>query len=589
MKTNFGKPRKWKPSANSPAAWPTISTTCSKSSTATPNSPSPLSPAGSEIRGDLDEIAKAGDRAARLVAQLLAFSRRQVMKPDQLNLNAVVSDLLKMLGRVIGEDIRLEFVPGQRLGSVFADRGMLEQVLINLCVNARDAMPGGGVLTIETENMSFNARDCLLYDLANPGRYVMLAVADTGHGIAEDDLAHVFEPFFTTKEVGKGTGLGLATVYGIVKQHEGAVRVQSEPGAGTTFDIYLPMSDRPAHENEDDRNTPVAGGTETILLAEDDAMVRRLAGRMLEHAGYTVLYAHDGEEAVALFRQHSDDIDLLIFDAVMPNLGGWDAYERIQAIRPDVPAFFASGYSEGRHRPPSSGEGPPSAGPKNPSPTTISFGPSAAPWTTTPERNSARQLALPREPGIIREVVGGSLQGVFGVNIMNRRQISVSVALLVSGVLLACAGCGKSEKNMTAKEKAIRAARKRADGGGDSGEDTAGKVFINPGERVYHMPGSPHIKPGAQQYLKSQVESMGYEPFADEKAGDQKPAAKKPAPKKPGGARARGATWRRKRRRRYQQIRAEGRGLGRIPTVDKPIRISARRQQRRSLAPDAQF
>ena len=303
-------------------------------------------PLDSEIRMDLEQVATAGKRAARLVSQLLAFSRRQVMKPEKLNMNAVVSDLLKMLGRVIGEDIRLEFLPGQRLGSVFADRGMLEQVLMNLCVNARDAMPGGGALTIETENVSLGDRDCRLYDVAKPGRHVMLGVTDTGCGIAEDDLDHVFEPFFTTKEVGKGTGLGLATVYGIVKQHEGAIRALSKPGAGTTFRIYLPIYERPTAEVVDDVDGPVAGGTETILLAEDDAMVRRLAGKMLERAGYTVLYACDGAEAVALFKQHADDVDLLIFDAVMPALGGWDAYEQIRATRPGIPAFFASGYSE---------------------------------------------------------------------------------------------------------------------------------------------------------------------------------------------------------------------------------------------------
>jgi len=303
-------------------------------------------PEGSHTREMLGEVAKAGHRAAELVSQLLAFSRRQVMKPESLNLNSVIADLMKMLGRVIPENIRLSFVPGHRLEPIYCDRGMIEQVIMNLCVNARDAMPEGGKLTLETANASIDEDFCGNHPWAQPGQFVLLTVSDTGYGMDKDTVSHLFEPFFTTKEVGKGTGLGLATVYGIVKQHEGMIHTYSEPGKGSAFRVYLPASERAEQEPENRTEGTVEGGTETILLAEDDEMVRGLAQRLLEKAGYTVLLARNGEEAVEIFEQHAHDVDLLLMDVVMPHLGGREAYERTRAIRSGVPVVFSSGYSE---------------------------------------------------------------------------------------------------------------------------------------------------------------------------------------------------------------------------------------------------
>ena len=295
---------------------------------------------------ELKEIHDAAERAAALTRQLLAFSRRQVMHPGVLSLNDVIENLIKMLRRVIGEHIHLEWMPGNRLGAIHADVGMLEQVLVNLCVNARDAMSGGGVLTIETQNVRIDSSYCSDHVWAQPGRFVLLSVTDTGRGMDKDTLEHVFEPFFTTKEEGKGTGLGLATVYGIIRQHGGMVNAYSEPGKGTTFKVYLPVCEQEAKTIGPMIEGVARGGTETLLLAEDDTMVTNLAKTILGRAGYTVLIAHDGEEAVALFQQHADEIDLLVFDVVMPRMGGHTALRRIRELRPDVPALFTSGYSE---------------------------------------------------------------------------------------------------------------------------------------------------------------------------------------------------------------------------------------------------
>jgi CheY-like chemotaxis protein len=207
-------------------------------------------------------------------------------------------------------------------------------------------MPEGGTLTIETENVLFDADYCRTHAWAKPGRYVLMSVTDTGIGMEKDVLDHVFEPFYTTKSVGKGTGLGLATVYGIVKQHDGFINVYSEPGRGTTFKVYLPVTERRVSEVGPKIEGPVTGGSETILLAEDDEAVRRLARKILERAGYTVIEAKDGEEAVARFREHADRVELLLLDVVMPGLGGQDVMERAAEIRPGVPVVFASGYSE---------------------------------------------------------------------------------------------------------------------------------------------------------------------------------------------------------------------------------------------------
>ena len=297
-------------------------------------------------RESMLEVAQAGQRAARLVSQLLLFSRRQIMRPEALDFNQTVADLLKMLGRVIGEHIQLQWHPAARLAPVCADRGMVEQALMNLCVNARDAMPGGGSLTIETRDITFDDTYCNTHAEARPGRYAMLSVTDTGSGMDPGTMEHVFEPFFTTKGTGKGTGLGLATVYGIVRQHDGLVNIYSEVDRGTVVKLYWPVSDDGAASEGGPAEKTDETGTETILLAEDDEMVRNLATAMLERAGYTVLVAENGEEAVAIFEKNDDRIDLAILDVVMPGMGGREAYEHMHAARPDMPVLFASGYSE---------------------------------------------------------------------------------------------------------------------------------------------------------------------------------------------------------------------------------------------------
>ncbi len=301
--------------------------------------------ADAEAVQGITEILRGAKRASELTRQLLLFSRRQVMTLKTLNYNEIVENVLKMIRRLIGEHIRLEWLPGSSVGSVQADAGMMEQVLMNLCVNARDAMPTGGVLTIETANVVIDSDYCRTHSWARPGRFVLLSVTDTGVGMDRETLDRVFEPFYTTKEEGKGTGIGLATVYGIVKQHDGMIGAYSEPGKGSLFKVYLPMTEQKAVKVGVHLEGAAVGGTETVLLAEDDELVRELARKMLERAGYTVLVAVDGEDAIEVFRA-APRVDLLLLDVIMPRLGGHDALDRIRAIRPDVPALFSSGYSE---------------------------------------------------------------------------------------------------------------------------------------------------------------------------------------------------------------------------------------------------
>jgi signal transduction histidine kinase len=301
---------------------------------------------GHEFRGGLARIDDAADRAASLTSQLLAFSRRQVLQPKVFNLNTLVQNLEKMLRRLIGEDVEMRTVLADDLGHIRADRSQLEQVVMNLVVNARDAMPNGGKLTIETCNVSLDESYASRHQTVEAGRYVSLAVSDTGVGIAPENLARIFEPFFTTKELGKGTGLGLSMVYGIVKQSGGNIWVYSEPGRGTSFKIYFPLASGPADSVAPD-HAPVSRhrGVETILLAEDDEQVRELASEALSAAGYSVLAAETPQAAISICRNHGAKIDLLLTDVVMPIIGGRELARQLTAIRPDLRVLYMSGYT----------------------------------------------------------------------------------------------------------------------------------------------------------------------------------------------------------------------------------------------------
>jgi PAS domain S-box-containing protein len=309
----------------------------------------------SPLRGDVEEIRQAANRAAELTRQLLAFSRKQVLQPVPLQLNDVVAHIDKMLRRLIGEDVELVAACAADLEMVSADPGQIDQVIVNLAVNARDAMPNGGRLTIETGNVELSAEDVGRHFGVAPGRYVMLAVSDTGAGMSEAVLSRIFEPFFTTKEPGKGTGLGLSTVYGIVKQSGGDVSVYSEPGRGTSFKIYLPSIATTAGSSNQKlvEDVPAEGGSETVLVVEDDTAVRTVVVRGLRKAGYDVLEAVTEAEALALCGQPEPVIHLIISDLVMPGMGGRELARELQRLRPDVRVLFMSGYTEDavmRHR-----------------------------------------------------------------------------------------------------------------------------------------------------------------------------------------------------------------------------------------------
>jgi CheY-like chemotaxis protein len=295
----------------------------------------------------VDQIQKASARAVSMTRQLLAFSRMQVLQPRVIDLNWVVGEMGKMLPRLIGEHIEYKFAPEPKLAPVKADPGQIEQVILNLAVNARDAMPKGGTLSVCTANISVNEAEALKRPPMTPGHYVQLSVSDTGHGMDEATKARIFEPFFTTKEVGKGTGLGLATVYGVVKQSGGFIWVNTKQGVGTTFEIYLPeASGKAANVEAEEKPANIKGGTETILVVEDEAGVRELACQFLRVKGYQVLEAEGGLEALAISRSHSGVIHLLLSDMVMPKMSGPELAIQLQAIRPDVRVAFMSGYSE---------------------------------------------------------------------------------------------------------------------------------------------------------------------------------------------------------------------------------------------------
>lgn len=294
----------------------------------------------------LDEITHEAERSARLTQQLLAFARKQTVTPAVISLNGSIGRMLTMLQRLIGEDIDLVWRPGVELGSVKIDVGQLDQILTNLCVNARDAISGVGKLTIETKNMSINEGFCAKHAEAVPGDYVLMAVSDNGHGMDVETLGHAFEPFFTTKSVGEGTGLGLATVYGIVRQNDGFVNVHSEPGHGTTFRIYLPRVDESVVQVEDgDEPVRDPAGKETLLLVEDERSIRETLGMLLERLGYTVLSAEDPEISLRVASEHPGPIDLLITDIVMPGMSGRELAERLLESQPSMKVLYMSGYT----------------------------------------------------------------------------------------------------------------------------------------------------------------------------------------------------------------------------------------------------
>ncbi len=303
---------------------------------------SPLDP----LRGYAEEILKAADRAGALTNQLLAFSRRQIMKPRVISVNSVIEQTEKMLRRLIGEDVDLQFRLKKDIGNVRADPGHVEQAIMNLVVNARDAMPGGGKLTIETDAVHLDENYARTHMGVVPGDFVMIAVSDTGIGMDAETKRRIFEPFFTTKEQGKGTGLGLATVYGIVKQAGGDIWVYSEPNRGTTFKLYFPkvkeeVTDSVAAERESPH-----GENETILVVEDEKAVRDLTVRMLQRLGYRVLIAAGGPEAIAISSSHTERIALLLTDVVMPNMSGRQLADELAKSRPDMKVIYLSGYTE---------------------------------------------------------------------------------------------------------------------------------------------------------------------------------------------------------------------------------------------------
>ena len=304
-----------------------------------------MSPAD-PVRADIEEIKKAGERAAQLTRQLLAFSRQQILEPRILDLNEVITGMDEMIRRLVGEDVAVRTVPGKDLGKVKADPGHLEQVLMNLVVNARDAMPGGGNLTIETQNVELDAGYAQQHLGVTPGPHVMLAVSDTGTGMDKSTQQRIFEPFFTTKEKGKGTGLGLSTVFGIVQQSGGYIWVYSELGKGTTFKIYLPRTDEAGLEVEAPVQVTTVRGTETVLLVEDEEQLRIVARAVLLRNGYDILEARNGNEALVLCEKHEGPIHLLLTDVVMPQMSGPELAKRLRSIRPEMKVLYMSGYTE---------------------------------------------------------------------------------------------------------------------------------------------------------------------------------------------------------------------------------------------------
>lgn len=295
---------------------------------------------------NVDEVIASAERGALLTQSLLAFSRKQIMKPQLLDLNRIIEQAARLLVRLIGEDIKLEIIPGRGKITVIADSGQMEQVLMNLATNARDSMPEGGYLTLETGRIVLDQRFIAAHNYGKPGEYAVITISDTGIGMDKKTAIRIFEPFFTTKELGRGTGLGLSIVYGIVKQHNGFINVYTEPGQGTTFKIYLPFAIK-SGEQAGKVGSPAAlkSGTETILVAEDDMHVRALVRSVLEEFGYRVIEAADGEDALSKVRHYREEIQLLLLDVIMPKKNGKEVYEEARRLIPGIRALFSSGYT----------------------------------------------------------------------------------------------------------------------------------------------------------------------------------------------------------------------------------------------------
>lgn len=301
--------------------------------------------AGSRSHERFQKIRDQGQRAARLTSQLLAFARKQILQPRKVNLNILVQEDMSFLEKVIGANIEIRVLAAPDLRVTLGDPGQIDQVLMNLCLNARDAMTAGGKLIIETQNVEIDEGYCRSHAYAKPGSYVLLSVSDTGVGMDTATVDRIFEPFFTTKELGRGTGLGLATVYGVVKQHGGFIYVYSEPGKGTSFRVYL-RAESGAHEpSEATREVQPLRGTETVLLAEDHEGLRESAQEMLQALGYSVILASNGAEAFEIFARNPDRMDLVILDVVMPLLAGPGAYSKMAALRPNLGVIFTTGYT----------------------------------------------------------------------------------------------------------------------------------------------------------------------------------------------------------------------------------------------------